>query len=312
MAISELRSPAPVALFVYNRPEHTRRTIDALRANALAEATPLYVFSDAPRDEAARVGVQRVRDCIVGLQGFASVTVINREQNFGLANSIIDGVATLCERYGRVIVLEDDLLTSPHFLRYMNDGLDTWEHNERVLSICGYMYPVVFSGDAPTFFLGAPHSWGWATWADRWALFEPDGAALLGQIEERGQCRAFDSSGPHSYLKMLKDQIAGRNNSWFIRWYASGFLRQKLSLYPAHSMVRNIGIDGTGVHCAAWKIDPFSVELAGEPMTVGVIPVVEHAANRARLSPYFARIKLARYINFFYRKLALFQRKLGI
>lgn len=306
------RSFAPLALFVYNRPEHTRQTIAALRANVLASETPLFVFSDAPRDAAARVGVQRVRESIAGLDGFASVTVIEREHNLGLAASIIDGVGTLCERYGRAIVLEDDLLTSPHFLNYMNDGLDLWAHDDRVLSICGYMYPVGLAPDAPTFFLGAPHSWGWATWGDRWALFEHDGAALLKEIEARGLRRAFDSNGPHSYIRMLKDQIAGRNNSWFIRWQASGFLHRKLSLYPARSLVRNIGIDGSGVHCADWRIDPFSVELATEPVQVALQPVVEHAANLARLNKYFVRIRVARYINFIHRKFALLRRKPAI
>lgn len=299
----------PVALFVYNRPEHTRKTVEALQANLLAEDTLLYVFCDAPRNEAALEAVLRVRNYVANISGFASVTLIHREHNLGLANSIIDGVGMLCERFGRVIVLEDDLLTSPHFLTFMNDGLDTYNSDERVQSICGYMYPVGLAADTSSFFLGMPHSWGWATWLDRWRIFDSDGQALLVQIQKRGLRRSFNANGPHSYIKMLKDQIAGRNDSWFIRWYAAGFLRQMLTLYPTNSLVRNIGIDGSGVHCADWKIDPYWVELATEPIPVDRIPLVEHTTNQARLNKYFVRIKVTRYINFFHRKLALLRRK---
>lgn len=300
---------APIALFVYNRPVHTRRTLEALAANPEAAGSDLYIFADAAKNAAAAPGVAEVRACIREVRGFARVTVIERESNAGLAESIIQGVSRLCAEHGRAIVLEDDLLTSPHFLRYMNDGLAVWAADPRVLSICGYMYPVELAADAPSFFLGAPHSWGWATWADRWAWFERDGASLLARIEAQGRRRAFDANGPHSYIKMLKDQIAGRNNSWFIRWQASGFLRQKLSLYPAQSLVRNIGIDGSGVHCADWRIDPFSVELADAPVPVAPQPVLEHAANLARLNKYFVRIRIARYLNFIHRKLAFLRRR---
>lgn len=305
------RNCAPVALFVYNRPEHTRKTVEALQANLLAPHTPLYVFCDAARNEAAREEVERVRHYVEQISGFASVTIIRRERNLGLANSIIDGVSMLCKRLGRAIVLEDDLLTSPHFLTFMNDGLDTYALDARVQSVCGYMYPVGLAAEAPSFFLSMPHSWGWATWSDRWRIFERDGQALLEQIQSCGLRRVFDANGPHSNIKMLKDQIAGRNHSWFIRWHAAGFLRQMLTLYPARSLVRNIGIDGTGVHCADWKIDPYWGELAVEPIRVDRTPIVEHAANLSRLNKYFARIKVARYINFFLRKLAQFRRKLA-
>lgn len=144
---------APLALFVYNRPEHTRKTVEALQANLLAPHTPLFVFCDAACDELAREGVERVRDYVARISGFASVTIISRERNLGLANSIIDGVSMLCERFGRAIVLEDDLPTSPHFLTFMNDGLDTYASDERVQSVCGYMYPVGLDTDAPSFFL---------------------------------------------------------------------------------------------------------------------------------------------------------------
>ena len=299
---------APIALFVYNRPRHTRQTVEALLANSGAMHSPLYIFSDAPRDGTVCEAVAEVRAYIRSIAGVETLTIIERETNFGLARSIIDGVTRLCEEFGRVIVLEDDLLTSPHFLTFMNDGLDAYATDERVQSICGYMYPVELAANTSSFFLGLPNSWGWATWSNRWGIFDSDGQALLEHIQTRGLRRAFNAIGPHSNIKMLKDQIAGRNDSWFIRWHAVGFLRQMLTLYPACSLVRNIGIDGSGVHCADWKIDPYWVELADEPIRVDQAPLVEHAANLARLNMYFVRIKVTRYINYFRRKLALLRR----
>lgn len=300
---------APVALFVYNRPDHTRRTVEALAANTLAGETPLHVFSDAPKSETARQSVEAVRSYIRTISGFQSVTIVERETNLGLARSIIGGVTSLCETYGRVIVLEDDLVTSPHFLTFMNDGLDAYANNERVQSISGYMYPVELVPASSAFFLNVPHSWGWATWSNRWRMFESDSRALLERIQARGLGRAFNANGPHSYTKMLKDQAAGYNDSWFIRWYAGGFLRRMLTVYPARSLVRNIGIDGTGVHCAEWKINPYDGGLASEPIRIDPLLPTEPVVDLARLNRYYVRIKVSRYLNYFWRKMALLRPK---
>lgn len=296
-------SRAPVALFAYNRPDHTRRTLAALQANTLAAETSLYIFVDAPRDETEHAANAAVLECVRDVQGFASVTLILRERNLGLAASIIDGVTQLCERYGRVIVLEDDLLTSRYFLSFMNEGLNRYEPNPAVHSISGYMYPVDLDRSASSFFLTLPNPWGWATWKDRWRAFEHDGKILLHQIVAAGRQRAFDSNGPHSYLNMLRGQIAGRNHSWFIRWHACGFLKDGLTLYPSRSLVRNIGIDGSGVHCADWRIDPFAVEVATSAVPIANGLIVPHTANQTLLNRYFLRIRVARYVNFAYRQL---------
>ena len=126
---------APIALFVYKRPEHTRQTIAALRENLLAADSDLVVFSDAPRSEVDMSAVAEVRQLLASLDGFKSITVIERTQNLGLANSIIDGVNMLCSKYGRVIVVEDDLVTSPYFLTYMNDGLRCYENDDDVVIV---------------------------------------------------------------------------------------------------------------------------------------------------------------------------------
>ena len=298
-----------MALFVYNRPDHTKQTIEALVANTLADDTPLHIFSDAPKSDAERQSVEAVRSYIRTISGFKSVTIVERETNFGLARSIIDGVTSLCEQYGCVIVLEDDLVTSPHFLTFMNNGLESYAKEERVLSICGYMYPVELAPDASSFFLKVPNSWGWATWLDRWQRFNSNGRELLKEIQTRGLARAFNVNGPHSNIKMLKDQISGRNDSWFIRWHAVGFLRQMVTLYPTRSLVSNIGIDGSGVHCAEWKINPYRGKLADKAIPIDQTPPVEHVSNRGRLNTYYVRIKVARYLNYFRRTLLSFKSK---
>lgn len=311
LPLPSVTTRAPIALFVYNRPEHTHRTVEALAANKGAAESPLFIFSDAPRTPAAAPLVEQVRAYVRTVTGFAQVTVIEREANMGLARSIIDGVTGLTGRYGRVIVLEDDLATAPGFLSFMNDALNAYVDDPRVLSVCGYMYPVVFDTPADTLFLRAPHSWGWATWKDRWSLFRPDGEALLQELEARLLLGAFDANGPHDYTRMLRDQIAGRNDSWFIRWYAASLLADRLSLYPVRSLVSNIGIDGSGVHCAEWRFDPYAVQLQGGRLKVDVAEPVESEAAKATLARYYRRVQWLRYVNFAYRKLAPLRRLAG-
>lgn len=276
-------SPAPIALFAYKRPQHLRRTVEALRQNVLARESELYLFSDAPANAAAAADVAAVRAYARGITGFGAVTLVEREANLGLARSVIAGVGQLCASHGRVVVIEDDLVTSPHFLRFMNDGLDLYADDERVASIHGYQYPV--AGSLPeTFFLRGTDCWGWATWRRAWDLFEPDGRALLRELEARKLTREFDFDGSYPYTRMLKAQIDGRNDSWAIRWYASAFLREKFTLYPGRSLVLNIGLDDSGTHCSA--NDAFAGELAADAVAVRPIAVVEDAAARRQVAAF--------------------------
>ncbi len=239
--------PAPVALFVYNRPAHTARTLEALAANAGAAETDLVVFSDGPRDAAATVKVLEVRELVRAAQGFRSVRVVERTENLGLSRSIVSGVGSVLAEHGRVIVLEDDLVTSPHFLNFMNAGLQRYAEDARVASILGYGYPV--DGALPeTFFLRGADCWGWATWSRAWAHYRPDGAKLLAELEASGELDIFDFGVPGFFSGMLRDQIAGRNDSWAVRWYASAFLASLHTLHPGPSLVANIGFDGSGEH----------------------------------------------------------------
>jgi len=268
---------APIGLFVYKRPEHTVRVLEGLRSNREARDSDLFVFSDGAKNSLANEGVSAVRALVRKLTGFRSVTVVEQSANLGLARSIVTGVTDLTGRFGRVIVLEDDVVPGRHFLHYMNAALEKYEHVREVVSIHGYSYPVNCSLP-DTFFLRGADCWGWATWARGWRVFEPDGAKLLARLSESGLSCVFDFDGGYPYKKMLEEQVAGRNDSWAIRWYAAAFLDGLLTLYPGSSQVQNIGTDGSGTHggCAA----EFLHASWGKPVLLEDIPIQEN--QRAR------------------------------
>lgn len=278
------RTPAPIALFTYNRPVHTRRTIEALQDNALAPESELFIFSDGLRSAADRAAVEEVRDYLKGIGGFRRVSVIERGKNMGLAASIIAGVSEIVTRYGKIIVLEDDMVTSPFFLTYMNDALTLYEEEDRVISIHAYVYPVA-ERLPETFFLRGADCWGWSTWKRGWDLFDPDGAKLLDQLKKQRLQRLFDFSGTYPYMRMLKWQVKGTVDSWAIRWYASALLAGKLTLYPGRPLVSNIGHDASATHCV--PTDSFDVQLSGDPIHVDRIPVEDHAGARQAFERYF-------------------------
>lgn len=264
---------APIALFVYNRPEHTKLTVNALAKNTLATKSDLFVFSDGPRHADAGSAVAEVRAYIRTISGFRSVHLVEREHNLGLARSIIDGVGKLCTEYGRVIVVEDDIVTSRHFLSYMNDALNYYKHEERVMHVSGYMFPVTNPETLPeTFFYRATSCWGWATWSRAWQHFEPNANVSLNQIYAGKMQTEFDVGGTMPYVKMLRSQLKGEIDSWAVRWYASVFLRGGQCLHPRYSLVSNIGMDGSGVHCN--KTDQYAASLSDSRITVETIKVV--------------------------------------
>ncbi|MBQ8673512.1 MAG: glycosyltransferase [Bacteroides sp.] len=278
---------SPILLFVYNRPQHTRQLIESLLANSEASESDLFIYSDAPRDEKAREGVAEVRRYIHTIRGFRSVTITERTENWGLARSIIDGVTCRVHEFGRVIVLEDDLVVAPHFLRFMNDALEMYQDEPRV----GHIQACDFTHDPtlpPTFFIKWTGSWGWATWERAWQLFNPDGSALLRQMEERRLTYRFDFDGAYRYTRMLRRQIEGKNNSWAIRWNASLFLADVLSLNVGRSLVQNNGFDGSGTNCGGGNL--YASTLWTAPLPVErITPVCENEAARRCYSRYYRR-----------------------
>jgi Glycosyl transferase family 2 len=250
-----MSSLAPIALFVYNRPSHTDQTLKYLRQNPESLDSDLIIFSDGPRSPAQESEVAEVRALTSKVIGFRSVTVVRRPSNWGLARSVISGVTEVLERSSRIIVLEDDMITSPQFLRYMNTALDRFETESRVGSVHAYMFPI--EGLPEFFFMKGGDCWGWGTWHDRWGLFEPDGRRLLQLLKQTGLLSEFDRTGGDGMVRMLVDQIRGKNCSWYIRWHASLFLSGKLTLQPGRSFIHNIGLDNSGTHGGATnRFDP--------------------------------------------------------
>ncbi len=242
-----MQNLAPIALFVYNRPEHTRRTISYLQKNLLADESRLFIFSDAPKTDDDKTKVEQVRNFIKDVSGFKSVKIIERKENLGLANSIISGVTQLVAEYGKIIVFEDDLLSSPHTLEYFNEGLNTYAKEEKVMHIGAYMYELADKKLPEAFFWRAATSWGWATWGRAWNHFEDDVDVLLNQFDKQ-KTDQFSINGTMNFWKQLTGFKAGKNNSWAIRWYASIFLKGGLTLNPSTSLIQNIGNDGSGTH----------------------------------------------------------------
>lgn len=278
---------APILLFAYNRPDHVKRCVESLLANDLAAESDLYVYADAAHDAAAVAMVRQVRTYIRTVTGFKSITIIERDENWGLARNIIDGVTTQVNKCGRVIVLEDDLVLAPYFLQFMNDALDAYEDESRV----GHIQACDFTRDPSlpdTFLIKFTGSWGWATWKRAWQHFNPDGKVLLDQFEQRRLSKTFDFNGKYGFTRMLRRQIEGKNNSWAIRWNASLFLADILSLNVGRSLVSNQGFDGSGTNCGGGGL--YGSDLWLRPLTVTKIyPIEENLAARKAFERYYSR-----------------------
>jgi hypothetical protein len=237
-------------MFVYNRPAHTKRTLDALSRNALAGESDLTVYSDFARADKDREAVAAVRDVVDGAGGFKSVTVVKRERNYGLADSIVDGVTACVSAHGTCIVLEDDIETSPQFLSYMNAALERYRENEQVMHVAGYMLPILQWGLPEAFFLRQSSCWGWATWERAWKHFSRDAERYVSEFSPEAISR-FNLDGAYDYWAQLEANARGELRTWAVFWYASVFQRGGLCLHPRQSLVFNTGFDGSGVNCGA-------------------------------------------------------------
>ncbi|MFD1257417.1 sugar transferase [Mucilaginibacter terrae] len=258
-----MQNLAPIALFVYNRPDHMRRTLSYLQKNELAAESCLFIFSDGAKTGPDEAKIAEIRQQAKLVTGFKLVKVIERKVNVGLANSIISGVTQLVNEYGKVIVFEDDLLSSPYTLEYFNEALGRYANQPEVMHIGAYMYDLKTPGLPQTFFYRAATSWGWATWARAWKNFEPDIDVLMPQFDKR-KIHEFSIEGTMNFWKQMQQFKSGKNNSWAIRWYASIFLKNGLTLNPAKSLIQNIGHDGSGRHSNLENT--YDVQIACEPV----------------------------------------------
>ncbi len=239
---------APVILFVYNRLWHTQQTITALRQNIGAHESELIIFSDGPLDAASAFEVKAVRQFLRSIHGFKAIHIVEHKRNLGLATNIISGVTEVLSKYGRAIILEDDIITSKYFLTYMNKALDFYEKEKKVWHISGWNYPIDPTGLPDTFLWRAMNCWGWATWTDRWKYFEKDTAKLTSSFTDKAIYK-FNIDGHENFWEQILLNINGKINSWAIFWYATIFMNNGLCLNPSLSYARNIGLDGSGVHC---------------------------------------------------------------
>ena len=246
-----MREKAPIILFVYNRPWHTQQTVEALQKNDLALESDLFIFADGAKtgnDEK----VNEVRKYIKTITGFKSVTIFEKEKNCGLANSVIAGVTEIIKKFGNVVVMEDDLVTSKYFLKFMNEALDFFENDEQIFSVSGYTYPAktmeIPRNYKHDIYLSYRHgSWGWGTWKDRWNGVDWKVNDFKEFCKNPRLQKAFNRGGA-DMSGMLKNQMKGKIDSWAIRVDYSLFKQNKFNIRPVKSLVTNIGFDNSGTH----------------------------------------------------------------
>ena len=238
---------APISIFVYKRPDHTLRLLESLEKNNEFYSSPLFFFCDGPRSDDENIAVSSVRD-LVRNWDHPNKTIIERDKNMGLANSVIDGVTQLCKHFGRVIVIEDDLIVAPFFLDYLNKALFLYKEEPRVMQISAHMFPVDFLSETDAVMLPFTTSWGWATWSRSWELFDSSMRGFEVLKKDKALQKRFDLDGAYPYYAMLKNQYKGLINSWAICWYKSVFLSKGLVLFPKYSLIKHDGYGNAATH----------------------------------------------------------------
>lgn len=270
-------SSAPIVCFVYNRPAHTRRALQALSRCDGAEGSTLYIYSDGCRTDATQKDIEKigeVRTLIRRLNWKGDVVIRESNYNKGLQTSITEGITEVIETHGKVIVMEDDILCGRHFLTYCNAALDRYENDEQVMHVNGYMFPHR-QKSSDFFFSHYAMVWGWATWKRAWNRFSADAPLHLQRMKDRGTENEFDLYGAAGTLDMLKRQADGRLHTWDVLWYASIFNAKALCLTPGRSLTRNIGLDGSGAHFTSRLSRKQSRNIDWKPL-VDTFPDVPH------------------------------------
>ncbi len=275
-------SHSPIALFVYNRPLHTAKTIAALTNNSLANKSELFVFSDGAKNDSDIKDVEKVRGMFKGLGGFKNLTIVERASNVGLAQNIIEGISEIFRLYETVICLEDDLITSQGFLEYMNDALRFYQ-NKNIFSISGYLPPIdIPSGhEYSTFTAMRNSSWGWATWQSKWQNVDWDVSDFNKLLSDRKKKKLFEQAGNDTTMMLLKQQL-GKINSWSIRFNYAAFKMGEPTIYPTKSLIMNIGVDGSGTNMR-WS-EKYQTEIVEEISSSNFAPA-EH--NNQLINKHF-------------------------
>jgi hypothetical protein len=284
-------SLAPIAFFAYKRPSQTLVSLESLSQCELAQDSKLFIFCDGAKNKDEDERVNEVRRIAAQKDWCGQVEIRHQERNRGLAKSLISGITELCERYGRVIVIEDDLVLSRGFLSYINLALDKYADKERVLQVSGHVFPFTRKNVVDSaFFLPVATCQGWGTWARAWNLFDEKASGQEEIFKNKNVRNDFDLDGAFIYSHLLKEQLNGNIDSWAIRWWLTFFRQSGLCLYPSRSLLKNIGIGGDDAthtkdqadfyNDPSWSIDRFEINLPGN--------VEADAKYFIKLKQYFA------------------------
>lgn len=263
--------PSPIALFAFGRPQKTTQTLAALASNYGASESDLTIFCDGPRTDADEPKTEQVRAIAQQVPGFNTVRVVKRSENLGSAQSIRVGLNQMFDEHETAIIVEDDLTTSKHFLRFVNNALDYYAAEDRVVSVCGYSPPRITTS-TETYFLPGAHCWGWGTWSRSWANAELDARKALDDLVQGGRVFEFDVAGAEPCTLLLQRAAIGERDSWLLPWMASAIVNEQLTLYPTQSLVRNDGLRASGWP-ANW-LPLFESSLADYCPEIGTAPLI--------------------------------------
>ena len=293
---------APIVIFVYNRVDHVTSVIESLLMNPEAECSDLYIYSDAAKKSTDKEKVISVRNYIASISGFKSVTINYRDENCGLAKNIIDGVTNITNKYGKVIVLEDDIVVSSVFLKYMNDALNKYENDKRVMAISGYSAPSDKDTKRldETFFVPWFSCWGWATWKDSWELFEKKPKKLLENTSNEMKKR-ININGYYNMWYQVEANNSGEINTWAIFFFVQIILNDGLVLYGKRDTCRNIGNDGSGTDYGYTSMYDRKY-LSTEPIKVLDIPVISNKTAEKAFEHFYKVMPIKHFIERAVRK----------
>ncbi len=257
---------APIALFLYNRPQISIKCIESLKANLDFDISDLYIFIDGPKNKEDKKKINELVEYIRHCNFKNLINLDKQEKNRGLANSVYKGVNKIFLEHNRVIVIEDDLVLHPHFLQFMNYCLDSYKA-KNIFQVCGFIWGDSLKHYSQPTLIPNINSWGWATWKEKWSYFKLNTISDL-EVKKfsENDIINFNLNNSYNYYKILKKQIKNKTDSWAIQWYYHVFNKGGYSIYPNQSLVLNIGMDGSGTHTigrqkkAGSLADVFSIE----------------------------------------------------
>lgn len=256
-----MKKLAPIILFVYNRPNHTKQVVEGLLRNPEAKDSILFIFADGPKPNISQEGLEKlkqVRDFIHTIKGFKEIYIDESDENRGLANATIRGCTSVINEYGNMIVMEDDDVPSPYFLSYVNRCLEKYKDDERIWCVSGYtdtsILPPVENGD-DLFFVNRPSSWGFGTWKRCWDKVIWDIPTLKGLFTHQSIISGYNNWAGADASNIMFGLFQGRNSSWSVRYNFAAYLNRSMTILPNKSLIENTGCDGSGTHCGIQNLN---------------------------------------------------------